>query len=544
MMPTNNPTEEIKALRKAGNLRAAYDLAKMHLEENPDDPRIANAFGWVLFSLAQNARQRAKAEPALRTRCKEQLKNTLKLYYELKLPLPDLLHSLLVGQVVHFEGAEDVLYDLVKWGGRDAFRREDYMPQPASDGKSYKPLVEQVTSTIAKAALDLDDPTRKQFALDMIDETLNNVRVERPEHFHYRKGQLLAELGRPDEAQAILLPFVRRKQQEYWAWEALGKVAEANEPRLALALYAMASRTCPDEDFRVGVNENLARSAADQGNYPLARWAVDHTVKHREQRGWRLTQGLETLRAAPWYLQTQAEIDPESVLARLSEDAKAVLYADALWVKGSFLQTFEPKPGRVNAVFAVQRHGKSASVVASTKLIDMPDDLEPGDPIQAQVIHDDEITIHSVKRRSDGTLYDCLDAITGVIDHHNADKSLTSVYVPEDRFVLLHHKDYPAAKDLAPGSGVRVWVCEDKRGFRGYRFEPAEVEDSAWIQRFTGVVNVHDQGFGFLDEVFVPPPLAQQCDDYEVVQVLAVRKRNKKRMQLGWTAVSISAGHD
>ena len=71
------------------------------------------------------------------------------------------------------------------------------------------------------------------------------------------------------EAQALLLPFVRKKRGDFWAWHVLGKMEEGTDPERALALYAKACLTCGDPKFGVNVFEDLSRVASENGQVGL-----------------------------------------------------------------------------------------------------------------------------------------------------------------------------------------------------------------------------------------------------------------------------------
>ncbi len=44
----------------------------------------------------------------------------------------------------------------------------------------------------------------------------------------------------------------------------------------------------------------------------------------------------------------------------------------------------------------------------------------------------------------------------------------------------------------------------------------------------------HEKGFGFVDDVFVPPNIAGEFEHSEEISLIAVKRTNRKTNQLGW----------
>lgn len=127
--------------------------------------------------------------------------------------------------------------------------------------------------------------------------------------------------------------------------------------------------------------------------------------------------------------------------------------------------------------------------------------------------------------------------VYGVIDHQNSEKALASVYITATEFCLLPHKEFPSAKAWAPGASV-VICCTDFEGrLRPYHAIKTSFQKTEWITRVAGEISVHPKGFAFVNDVFVPPHLAQAYESGQEVTFVAVRKLNKKTNKLGWAAI-------
>ena len=57
------------------------------------------------------------------------------------------------------------------------------------------------------------------------------------------------------------------------------------------------------------------------------------------------------------------------------------------------------------------------------------------------------------------------------------------------------------------------------------------------VKKVCGQISLNTNGFGFVENVFVPPSIAQNFTDGETVSLVAAVKENKKRRELGWVAL-------
>ncbi|MBT4688714.1 MAG: hypothetical protein HOM62_23065 [Rhodospirillaceae bacterium] len=56
-----------------------------------------------------------------------------------------------------------------------------------------------------------------------------------------------------------------------------------------------------------------------------------------------------------------------------------------------------------------------------------------------------------------------------------------------------------------------------------------------------GSINLNPNGFGFVDDVFVPSNIAEKFSDGETVTLVAALKENKSKNELGWRALGTGA---
>lgn len=133
------------------------------------------------------------------------------------------------------------------------WERQKIDPPPAK-GRDYYP------ATIEKIAVGIYDIVKGVYAkrtgartetdialMEWILGLLRQTEKRLPDEWSdFRIGKLLVLMGRMDEAKTLLMPVIRKRQSEFWAWDMLGTLfPESREACLAKALL------CPGEDQMV-----------------------------------------------------------------------------------------------------------------------------------------------------------------------------------------------------------------------------------------------------------------------------------------------------
>nr|MCU0536035.1 hypothetical protein [Hydrococcus sp. Prado102] len=342
-----NPNEEIISLRKAKRLDEAYSRGYELYKEYPEDRSLANSLGWVLYDKVKKLVTEVDRSQATATEArKNELYKILREYADLKLSRPDRLFSLLLFHTLRFPKELAFLPGFMKWAGLDCFQLEDYKTGLGKDNNVFESLVEKAAREVGKVARKLNDrPDLQEFAIALINKTLDLAQVQQPEWLHYYKALLLKQLGHSKEAQKLLVSVVKEKRHDFWAWRALANVLES-DPTLALALYSKACLTCKDAKFGVSTYEDLSKLAAKEEKFALAKWAADRALTVREENEWSLPPSLRELLNADWYLQAEKLANAEKLLVELAADAQKVIWANCPRRDANYLGTFTTPKGK------------------------------------------------------------------------------------------------------------------------------------------------------------------------------------------------------
>ncbi|AUS98969.1 hypothetical protein CLI64_00320 [Nostoc sp. CENA543] len=535
------PDQEVTVLRREGRLEEAYSRGYELLQEYPEDTRLRNSIGWVLYEKIKNIVNLAnQSQAAVSERQTKDIRQILGEYYRFNLSRPDLLFSRLLDQTLRFPKDLEFLPKFMKWAGMDSFRPEDFRTGRQND-RVFEPLVEKAARKIAKIVQNLtEDSDLQEFAILLIDKALLEAEVQKPEWLHYNKALLLKQLGRLEEAKALLLSFIQVKRNEFWAWRALGKVVESSDTSLALALYAKACLTCNDLNFGVGVFEDLSRLAAHQGEISLAKWAADQAFTARNQNQWKIPQSLRELLEADWYLQTKDIISAKEFLVNLAADAEKVIWVNCPRYSANFLGIFTTQSGKQMAKFGLLSNRCSQELASPARGLLNNLNLEIGEPVTVTVDETGEHrTVVLIEKRQSGIYFDQLDRIYGIVDHHHEAKAF--IYLNPQKQFTLAYTDFPVIQTMKPGMSIEMICARHGDHINPYQVFAVPFRQTGNISLVVGVLRLHQNGFGFVGDAFVSPELASQFKDGQEVHLIVAKKLDRKKNQLGWKAIAIKS---
>ncbi|MDJ0713151.1 MAG: hypothetical protein QNJ54_02885 [Prochloraceae cyanobacterium] len=543
------PSQEITALRKAGRLDQAYSRGYELMKTNPDDRFLATSFGWVLYEKVKKIVDEAKQSQSPEVdKLIERLRNILREYARLRLSRTEnVLFSLLLSQTLRFPKPLKFLPKFIKWAGIDSFRSEDFQVNTSNEGKVFESLVEKVAREVGKVVRDLkvEDCSNsrelqelQEFAVELIDTALRQAQVQNPQWLHYSKALLLGQLGRLEEAQKLLVSVVQQKRNDFWAWHALAKVVEESDRVLALALCAKACLTCKDPKFGVGTFEYLSKLAGRHGKMSLAKWSADRAFEIRNNNQWKIPPSLSNLLNADWYSHTENLANANEVLTQIAADAEKVIWINFPRYDANYLGTFTSKSGKLMVKFGLFSGGSSQELASSALGLLNNLNLVLGDPVKAIVDESgDRQKVVVVEKRESGKPFDRLESIYGIVDRHCDNKAF--IYFNPYQHCTLPYTEFPTIANLTPGSAIEVICARNRDRINAYRFSPSTFIENENISLRVGFVRLHQKGFGFVEDVFVPPELASQLENGQQVNLIIVKKLDKKKNQLGWSAIAI-----
>lgn len=291
--------------------------------------------------------------------------------------------------------------DFLDWWNLDNLTEKDYTPFVTDGGRRLMTTAERAYIVNARVLLRINDPARTEVFLPK----LNALMEAHPEMTYpgYFYGKLLVSLGEnADETLRVVVPFVRKKSTEFWAWQLMSDVFVADdEKKLACLLRAVNGHT--QENFLGKVRIKLASHFIQHNDLNRARHQIDAVVRCYASQGWRLPFEIEQWIHEPWIKDTTpdetAPIDymkiTDEILLQGTEEAVAIAtyvnyqsnkttlvygYQKELIQKLRF-KTYKGKAYRIN--YIVDKDGKPKVLHAHP--INLPNDLDYAKKVEGTV---------------------------------------------------------------------------------------------------------------------------------------------------------------
>jgi tetratricopeptide (TPR) repeat protein len=541
-------TQQARVASDAGNRQEALRLLREAMRRFPGLPQAATSLAWEIERVLKDLVSQEHVDGQV---VRSLLQEYARLPHNEK---PSLLHSLMLKHATQAVEHLKTFIPFLRWWDPTNFRSEDFQRfAPAGSDRSYDSLVERAIKAVHKAAKAEHDAENIQWAAQFVGEHL--ARFPEQEWFEYYYGQLLVRSGDITRARESILPIVRRKQGEFWAWDSLASTfgAEDGDKKLACLCRSLLCRT-KEESFLVNVHTELGGLLVESQLYAEARFEIGKAVAIREEKGWKPADEMQRLhdwQAANWY-QSAAVLESNEALYRMHAPIVETLLCEGLpVVPGVVVHNLPPRDGKAALTFVgYAPAGALVEVGVKTERFQDLDGADEGQPVSLQVDDSGSRPVIVSLERRDGSPWDVVPTQIGVVEHVNAEKGVTAVVLGRDECCLLHHDRFPEMASAEIGASVAVKVRrEEKRGIlRALAWETTDMQPStSFCKCFEGSIEVREgRPFGFVDDVFVSPKLIDQVGlaDADRARGLAVLELKKKRdrfgrSQCGWRALAV-----
>ena len=322
---------------REGRIQEAYELAQADYNNTPNNPWVQRELGWVLYYRLKTATDNndyqiivaildefAKLDMLSFPDDKIIFENILfkvAMYVhsnlvstEIETPAklstffsrlrgftfpPSEAYSFLLKSFLKGESWPEMA-DFLDWWNLDNLTEKDYTPYVTDQGRRLMTTAERAYIANSKALLRLNDPDRTNSFLPK----LNALMEAHPEMTYpgYFYGKLLISLGENAvETLRVVVPFVRKKTTEFWAWQLMSDVFSAEtdqEKRLACLLRAVNCNT--QENFLGKVRIKLASLLLQRNEFNRARHQIDMVVQCYYSQGWYLPFEIQQWIHEPW----------------------------------------------------------------------------------------------------------------------------------------------------------------------------------------------------------------------------------------------------
>jgi hypothetical protein len=379
------PANEIKELRKSGKLDEAYKMAKAELDEAMAALKLTNAetgkeenfpadltwpkrnMSWVLYSqldavaadfpnfllkleelkqlnLPESETMFFENLPiviskAVRNLSKEnpvKLNRVHQLFDEIK-NIPFIRKSKwfsVMFSAFHKGMKESDRYiEFADWWNFENFLPEDFQKDKLPNGTEVIAIVEQAYIAYAKHLLPKQHQGgevefNKEKVLEFLSK-LTNIVDNYPQFQYpgYFNAKLLLALGNNENILELLLPFVKKKQNDFWAWDILSEAFSDDEEKI-FNCYCKALTCFSPEEMLVGLRQRMIPKLLKKELYNEAKTEIETTIKVRTKHEYSISNELLSWQNQDWYKNAKAFDSNSNFYKQFAGKAEELLFLD------------------------------------------------------------------------------------------------------------------------------------------------------------------------------------------------------------------------
>ncbi len=363
------PAKEIKELRQSGKLDEALLLAQSELDSSPDNIWAKRNISWVYYEYLKQNNSPEQIDvfihwlneiEKLQLPSEEQM-----LFGQLSWQIGKLTFSYLKTnpqgqnkciqlfeaiQGFHFtkpsEGYSylfkafhksfkeiDYYITFADWWDLQNFMPNDFEKEAIPNGREIMAIAEQAYIAYAKHLLpkqtifgDIVFNRDKAASFQVI---LSQIVEDYPQYQYpaYFNAKLLLALGDKDNMLDSLLPFAKKKRNDFWVWQILSE-AFSNEPQKVFACYCKALSCKSPEEMLVGLRQKMAKELISRKLYNEAKTEIELLVKARIDNGFRIPSEIIEWQNMDWYKNSSSSNSNSTFYKLYLSEAESILFSD------------------------------------------------------------------------------------------------------------------------------------------------------------------------------------------------------------------------
>ena len=363
------PSNEIKELRQSGKLEEALIMAQTELEADPNNIWAKRNISWVFYDYLKKNEQPEhvedfllwlekfntlelpkeeemifeklswqagkmvfalnKANPNEPDKC-IQLFNKIQTFH---FPKPSAGYSFMFKAFQKVLKRTDIYIQFADWWDFKNFRPEDYQKDKLPNGQEIMAIAEQAYIAYAKTLLPKQTPfgeivfdrEKAETFLPILSEVAENY-----PHFQYPayfQAKLLLALGDKDNILETLLPFAKKKRNDFWVWEILAE-AFPNDSEKVFACYCKALSCKSPQEMLVGLRQKMASKLIAKKLYNQAKTEIELLLFIKNENNHKIPSEIIQWQEADWYKTAEAAKSNLNFYVQYVPIAEAILFSD------------------------------------------------------------------------------------------------------------------------------------------------------------------------------------------------------------------------
>jgi hypothetical protein len=546
--PTHIALERGRKASDDGDHDSALAIFRQSVKDLDGADDAQTALAWELHNVITSELRSEQSDKQIGSALIEE-------YRALSIERPSRLHSLMLANALRLGVDYPQLAEFIVWWDIRNLMPEDherYSPHDA--GREFPSTVERLIRVVYELVKAGKARSHLPWIVDFV-EAHYEAYPDR-EWFPYYLGKLYVSADRAAEARALVLPIMRAKRNEFWAWDVLASTFPGDsKTRLACLCRALTCRA--QEKFLVNVRLEVTQFLRMDDQLHAAKHEIELVIKTRTDQGWSLPHELIAMRDAAWFQQTHARNSNLHLYVQLSETVDGLL-AEGVEMTPGVVTGFQPaRDGRPGRHFVAFR-SVDAICEIPVKEHQFPclHDVLAGSTIDVAVSKGNgSWQVIRVDPRK-GSPWDIYDTEVGVVAGRDEARGRTYVVIgngPNDE-ISASHRYVPGASLFQSGTLVNVRIhrrnTDDRRISNIVTMDELSATDlPQFVMEFEGVFS-SVRAFGFISgdntgdgDIFVPPCIVNEYTPRSNGRVRgrAIHAWNRKQGQAGWVAASTHA---
>lgn len=268
--------EAVENAKGGADAVSAHQQATAWYNDGQLDSQLYPDFGWLIYyALKQTAVEEAHKRKVL-----------LYQYFQLDLPKPSILHSLILGEAIKVEQNTPLQFrirDFIRIWGLENLRKEDWEQYQTEEGNTLPSTVEKLIGVYTKE-LKTDRVEASEDFSQLVDKAL--VKYPRSQNMPYFKATVLISQGKVQEALTYYKNLIQQFPSKFYLWNQTAELVEDVDTKIGLLCKALTCGT--DDEFLGGVRLGLADLLYQKGMSGNAKYELERYRETYQNKGWNL----------------------------------------------------------------------------------------------------------------------------------------------------------------------------------------------------------------------------------------------------------------
>lgn len=202
------------------------------------------------------------------------------------------------------------LNEFAYWCGWEHLRDEDFEPFITQQNTKIMALAEQIAIKMAKYLLE------KNIQEDILSfiPKLQELSKKYPKYTYppYYLTKLFIVVGDHSNAKKVLIPFVKKKQRDFWVWELMAEVHKDSHERICFICKAIECGN-KKEEMLLSLYEKAVTLFVDMNQLSTAKWLVERSCLIRQKNHWRIPDELIYFTRQTWFVNISSSRDNQYI---------------------------------------------------------------------------------------------------------------------------------------------------------------------------------------------------------------------------------------